>query len=101
MREQARSSVYASFSTRFAGAIAIAIGLLRRNARGDIRWAHKSTKRQLQRVAMLFAKQTEKGERSHRGKLACIRDLPHLFHIDCRDKNAANFQCQNWLSGGL
>jgi len=36
-----------------------------------------------------FAKQTEKGERSQRGKLAHIRDLPHLFQSDCRAIYAA------------
>jgi len=31
-----------------------------------------------------FAQQIEKGERSQRGELARIRDLPHLFQSDCR-----------------
>ena len=46
-----------------------------------------------------FAQQTEKGERSHRGELARIRDLPHLFQTDCRATNAANLHCKRRFFG--
>ena len=96
MEKQAFPSLPGSFSTRFARAIATQSACCVVMPAGERRRTNTTRTQAAVRMAKPsgFAKQTEKGERSHRGELARIRDLPHLFHIDCRYKNAANFQCK-------